>query len=56
VKAAQTHANRIDQLTLPEAGIDIDIPCSEYSDTTGHLNTAGAINANGQLGAFYSGG
>jgi hypothetical protein len=41
---------------LPEAGVDIDIPCSEYSDTIGHLNADGAANANGQLGAFYSGG
>jgi hypothetical protein len=56
VKAAQTHANRIGQLTLPEAGPDLDVPCSQYSDTIGHLNSAGAVNANGQLGAAYLGG
>jgi hypothetical protein len=57
VKAAQTHAARIDELNLhPDAGPDLDIPCSQYSDTIGHLGPEGAASANGQLGAAYSGG
>lgn len=57
VKAARTHAGRIAELNLhPNAGPDLDIPCSGYSDLIGHLNAVGAADANAQLGAFYSGG
>lgn len=56
VKAAKTHAANIGAMTMPEAGPDLDVPCSSFSDTIGHLNTAGAADANGQLSAAYSGG
>jgi hypothetical protein len=56
--ASRTHADRIDQLAAhPNAtGPDLDIPCSQYADPLGHLLNAGAAKANGDLGAFYSGG
>lgn len=57
IKAAQTHAGRITELNLhPNAGPDLDIPCSGYSDSIGHLNASGATNANNDLSAAYAGG
>jgi hypothetical protein len=56
--ASRTHADRIGQLAAhPNAtGPDLDVPCSGYADSLGHLNDVGAADANGQLGAFYTGG
>lgn len=52
VRAAQTHAARIGQLnTHPNAGVDIDIPCSGYADGLGHLTNSGAASALAQLAA-----
>lgn len=55
VAASKTHAQFIGQMTMPEAGADLDVECSQYSDNKGHLTAAGAVNANGQLAAFYNG-
>lgn len=56
VVASQTHQNSIGAMTMSEAGPDLDIPCSGYSDKLGHLTNAGAADAQAQVAAFYPGG
>lgn len=56
VMASQTHAQFIGQMTMPEAGADLDVQCGQYADNKGHLTNAGAQNAMRQLAAFYTGG
>jgi hypothetical protein len=53
VRASKTHAARIGQMPSANLGLDLDIPCSGYADTLGHLNTAGAGEANAELGAWF---
>jgi hypothetical protein len=55
VHAALMHASYIGQMTMPEAGPDIDVPCSEYSSTSGSLTNAGAASANADLAAWFVG-
>lgn len=55
VAASKFHRNYIDQMTMPEAGPDLDVPCNQYADNKGHLTAVGATNANGQVSAFYDG-
>lgn len=54
VRASRTHRDRIGQLTLPEAGPDLDVPCFQYADNVGHLTDDGAANAQGQLAAWFN--
>lgn len=57
VTASVTHKNAIGLMAgVPEAGPDLDVPCSGYADGLGHLNNVGAASAQAQVGAFYSGG
>lgn len=53
VMASRTHRLFIGQMTMPEAGPDLDVACNQYADNKGHLTGAGATNANGQLAAYY---
>lgn len=55
VAASKTHAQYIGQMTMPDAGADLDVPCDQYADNKGHLTAAGATNALGQLANFYNG-
>lgn len=56
VVASQTHKNSIGQMTMSQAGPDLDVACSGYSDKLGHLTDAGAADAQSQVADFYSGG
>jgi hypothetical protein len=53
VRASKFHAIRIGQMAPTNLGPDLDIPCSGYADTLGHLNNAGAAEANTELGAWF---
>ena len=53
IRASQSHAARIGQMTMPEAGPDIDVPCSEYTSPSGSLSSAGAAEANSDLAAWF---
>lgn len=55
VAAAQTHASNIAKMTMPEAGPDLDVPCSGYADRIGHLNNSGATSAQSQVAGYYNG-
>lgn len=52
VRASSTHAARIGQMSMPEAGPDLDIACSGFADRLGHLTDSGAASANQQLADF----
>lgn len=56
VVASVTHRNSIGAMTMAEAGPDLDVACSGYSDKLGHLKDDAAANAQAQVAAFYSGG
>lgn len=53
VAASKFHRNYIAQMTMAEAGPDLDVPCNQYADNKGHLTAAGALNANGQVSRYY---
>jgi hypothetical protein len=53
VHASVLHASLIEQMTMPEAGPDLDVPCSEYASTSGSLTTVGAAEANAELGSWF---
>jgi len=54
VRASSTHASRIAEMTMPEAGADLDVTCDGYADRLGHLTNAGAASANQQLADFLT--
>lgn len=56
VTASVTHRNSIGAMTMPNAGPDLDVPCSGYADKLGHLKDSAAADAQAQVAAFYNGG